>query len=203
MRLVGILCDVLLLLAACGAESDPDTTVEADAAVTTTTASAAEVGVVPVEAPPCGLVTADEVVAATGLGVVESGEESSTSCVYDFGADAGVAIFLNVDDGRGGFTAPSTVFENYMAMVAEGSAEVVPDLGAAAVYSQQSRGLAVDTGGGKFIALGVNGGYGELAEPRDALVELATLPLAASRRGARRDRPWRDCEGSPMGEPSP
>lgn len=179
MRLVGILCGALLLLAACGGESDPDTTVEADASVTTTTTSpAASDEVVPVSAAPCSLVTADEVSAATGLTVVESGEASPTSCVYDFGEEAGVAIFVNTDDGEGGFVAPSNVFENYMALVDEGSAEIVPDLGAAAVYSQQYRGLAVDAGGGRFIALGVNGGYGELTEPRDALVELATLAVS-------------------------
>ncbi len=64
-----------------------------------------------------------------------------------------------------------------MAKVAEGSAETVPDLGVAAVYSQAFRGLAVDAGSGRFIGLGVNGGYGELAEPRDVLIELAAAAL--------------------------
>ena len=177
MRLVGILCSAVLLLAACGGETASETTVGANAAATTTTGAAAEVGVVPVEAPPCSLLTADEVAAAAGLAVIESGEESPTSCVYDFGAEAGVAIFVNVDDGGGGFIAPSTVFDNYMAMVADGSAEIIPDLGAGAVYAQGFRGLAVDAGGGRFIALGVNGGYGELTEPQDALVELANLAV--------------------------
>ena len=176
-RLVGILCGAVLLLAACGGESVPDTTVQAEAAVTTTTAAAGEVGVVPVEAAPCSLVTEDEVASATGFTVVETREESTTSCVYDFGADAGVAIFVNIDNGEGGFLAPSTVFESYMAMVDEGTAEVVPGVGAAAVYAPDVRGLAVDAGGGRFIALGVNGGYSELTEPRDVLVELATLAV--------------------------
>ncbi|MGB9357678.1 MAG: DUF3558 family protein [Acidimicrobiia bacterium] len=178
---MGILCAAVLLFAACSSEDVADTTVEADAAMTTTTATtspAESAGAVAVDAAPCSLVTADEVSAAAGLTVVESGEESPTSCVYDFGADTGVAIFVNVDDGEGGFFAPSTVFDNYMEIVAEGSAETVPNLGAAAVYSQQYRGLAVDAGGGRFIALGVNGGYAELAEPRDALVELATLAMS-------------------------
>ena len=176
-RLVGILCVAVLLLAACGGDTESETTAQADAPATTTTSAAADVGVVPLEAPPCSLVTADEVAAAAGLAVVESGVESPTSCVYDFGPDAGVAIFVNVDDGGGGFIAPSTVYDNYMAMVAEGTAEVIPDLGAAAVYSQGFRGLAVDAGGGQFIALGINGGYGQLAEPEDVLVELATLAV--------------------------
>ena len=62
-------------------------------------------------------------------------------------------------------------------MVAEGSAELVPDLGAAAVYAPGFRGLAVDAGDGRFIALGVNGGYTELAEPLESLVELVAAAL--------------------------
>jgi len=81
---------------------------------------------------------------------------------------------VNVDDGEGRFGAPAALFDGYMA---EEGAEIIPDLGVAAVYVQGFRGLAVDAGGGRYIALGVNGGYGELAEPRDVLVELATAAL--------------------------
>ena len=186
MRMAGMLCGALLLLAACGGETVPDTTIGTDAPdtsvgtdvpATTTTSSAAEPAVVPVEASPCSLVTADEVAAATGLTVVESRDEPPISCVFDFGEDVGVAIFVSVDDGEGRSAAPAALFDGYMAKVAEGSAEPVPDLGIAAVYSQGFRGLAVDAGGGRFIGFGVNGGYGELAEPRDVLVELAAAAL--------------------------
>ena len=177
MRTAGMLCGALLLLAACGGETAPDTTIGADAPDTTTTISAAESDVVPVEASPCSLVTVDEVAAATGLKVVESRDEPPISCVFDFGEDVGVAIFVGVDDGEGRSAAPAALFDSYMARAAEGSAEIVPDLGAAAVYSQAFRGLAVDAGDGRFIGLGVNGGYGELAEPRDVLIELAAAAL--------------------------
>ena len=53
MRTVGMLCGSLLLLAACGGETAPDTTIGADAPDTTTASSAAEADVVPVEASPC------------------------------------------------------------------------------------------------------------------------------------------------------
>ena len=177
MRTVGVLCGVMLLFAACGGETAPETSAAADAAPTTSTTAAAEQETVSVAVSPCDLVTADEVTAAAGLTVAESGTESPISCVFDFGEEAAVAIFVNVDDGEGRFGAPASLFENYMAMVAEGSAELVPDLGAAAVYVQGFRGLAVDAGDGRFIAFGVNGGYGELAEPRDVLIELAVAAL--------------------------
>lgn len=178
MRRVGTLFGAVLLLAACGGESVSDTSVGTDAAAVTTTSAATEAEVVPVEAPPCSLLTADEVAAATGLTVAETRDEPPISCVFDFGEEVGVAIFVNVEDGEGRFAAPASMFDNYMGMVADGSAEIVPDLGVAAVYAQQFRGLAVDAGGGRFIALGVNGGYGELAEPRDVLIELAAAALA-------------------------
>jgi hypothetical protein len=127
-----------------------------------------------VEVPPCDLVNVDEVAAAAGLSVAESRDEPPISCVFDFGEEAGVAIFVHVDDGEGRFGAPAALFDDYMA---EGSAEIIPDLGVAAVYVEGFRGLAVDAGGGRFIALGVNGGYGELAEPRDVLIALATAAL--------------------------
>lgn len=178
MRLGGILCGVGLLLAACGGGASPATVAGTDApAATTSVTVAAEQDVVPVEVPPCDLLTADEVSAAAQLTVAETRDEPPISCVFDFGKEIGVAIFINVDDGEGRSRAPAAVFDGYMAMVADGSAEIVPDLGAAAVYAQEFRGLAVDAGGGRFIALGVNGGYGELAEPRDVLIELAATAV--------------------------
>lgn len=177
IRTVGVLCGAMLLVAACGGETAPQTSAGADVAPTTPTTAPTDQAVVPVGGSPCDLVTADEVAAAAGLTVTESGAESPISCVFDFGAEAAVAIFVNVDDGEGRSGAPASVFENYMAMVAQGSAALVPDLGVAAVYVQGFRGLAVDAGDGRFIAFGVNGGYGELAEPRDVLIEVATAAL--------------------------
>lgn len=177
MRTLGLLGGALLLFAACGGETAPETSAVADAAPTTSSTATAEQETVSVGVSPCDLVTAEEVSAAAGLTVVESGVEPPISCVFDFGAEAAVAIFVNVDDGEGRFGAPASVFENYMAMVADGDAELIPDLGAAAVYVQGFRGLAVDAGDGRFIGFGVNGGYGELAEPRDVLIELAAAAL--------------------------
>ncbi len=174
----GILCCVGLLLAACGGGASPATVAGTDAPVATTSITvAAEEGVVSVEVPPCDLLTADEVSAAAGLTVTESRDEPPISCVFDFGEENGVAIFVNVEDGEGRLAGPASIFDNYMAMVADGSAEIVPDLGAAAVYAQGFRGLVVDAGGGRFFGLGVNGGYGELAEPKDVLIELAVAAL--------------------------
>ena len=101
MRTVGMLCSALLLLAACGGETAPDTSIGTDAPDTTTTSSAAEAEVAPVEASPCSLVTVDDVAAATGLTIVESRDEPPISCVFEFGEDVGVAIFVSVDDGEG------------------------------------------------------------------------------------------------------
>jgi len=173
-RAVGMLCAAMLLLVACGGETSPDTTAGPDAATTTSATATAEPGIVPVEVPPCDLVSVDEVAAAAGLTVAEARDEPPISCVFDFGEEAGVAIFVNVDDGEGRFGAPAALFDGYMA---EEGAEIIPDLGVAAVYVQGFRGLAVDAGGGRYIALGVNGGYGELAEPRDVLVTLAGAAL--------------------------
>ena len=173
-RMVWVLSGAGLLLAACGGDAAPDTTAATEAPAATTTTAAADVGVVPMDVSPCALVTVEEVAAAAGLQVVESGADGPISCVFDFGEQTGVAIFLNIDDGEGRFGAPASVFESYMAT--EG-AESIPGLGEAAVYVQGFRGLAVDAGDGRYIGLGVNGGYGELAEPRDVLVELAAAAL--------------------------
>jgi len=172
MRMVGMLCGVVLLLAACGGDAASDPT-----SPTATTTTAAESDSTPIAASPCSLVTVDEVTTAAGLTATEPRDEPPISCVFEFADDVGVALFVNVDDGEGRMTAPAAVFDNYMAMVADGEAETIPDLGIAAVYAQGFRGLAVDAGGGRFIALGLNGGYGELAEPKDVLIELATAAL--------------------------
>ena len=176
---VWILACLGVVAASCGGQASQETTVTtgAPAATTTSTTVAAEPDVVPVAVEPCDLVEIDEVTAAADLTVDEARKESPISCTYDFGEEVGVAIFLNVDDGEGRFGAPASLFENYMAMVPDGSAEVISDLGEAAVFVQSFRGLAVDAGGGRFIGLGVNGGYGELAEPRDVLIELAAIAL--------------------------
>jgi ABC-type transport system substrate-binding protein len=179
MKRVGsLVAGMVLTIAACGGQaSEQTTTTTATPATSTTTSTTVAAGaeVTPITVDPCTLVTTEEVTAATGLAVTEVKNESPTTCIFDFGQEAGVAIFLSVDDGEGGFTAPSSLFENYTALVADGGAETIADLGAAAVFAQSYRGLAVDAGGGRFFALGVNGGYGQLAEPRDAFIGLAGI----------------------------
>jgi hypothetical protein len=89
------------------------------------------------------------------------------------GEDTGVAVFLSVEDGEGRTSGAASLFSAY----SDEDGEDVSGLGDAAVYSETFRTLAVDAGGGRFFAIGVNGGFSELAEPRDALVELATVVL--------------------------
>ncbi len=177
-RVVSLVVGMVLTVGACGGQASDQATTTTETPTTSTTTStttAAGAQVTPITVDPCTLVTTEEVAAAAGLAVTEVGNESPTTCIFDFGEEAGVSIFLSVDDGQGGFGAPSSLFENYVALVADGSAETISDLGAAAVFAQSYRGLAVDAGDGRFFALGVNGGYGQLAEPRDAFIELAGI----------------------------
>jgi hypothetical protein len=162
-----------LLLVACGGDGASDTTAPAATTTTTSVTGTAEPGIVPVGVAPCDLVTGDEVAAATGLTVAQVKDEPPVSCVFELATEPLVAIFVTVDDGQGRFGAPSTVFDDYTARIPEDGAEAIPGLGDGAVYAPSFRGLAVAAGGGKFLAFGVNGGYTELAEPRDALVTLA------------------------------
>ena len=135
--------------------------------------------VVGIEADPCDLLGADEVASAVGVAVVATSSDRPTECGFDLGAEAGVQVVLVVDDGAGGLIAPSWLFDEYLALVADGEAEMVDGVGERAVYATPYRAIAVDVGGGRYLAVLVNGGYAELAEPRDALVELGRL--AASR----------------------
>jgi len=177
-RVVSLLVGMVLTFGACGGQASEQTSTTAEApttSTTTTTAAGAGADVIPITVDPCTLLTTEEIATATGLTVTEVRNESPTTCIFDFGQEAGVAIFLSVDTGEGGFTAPSSLFENYMALVPDESAEAISDVGVAAVFAQSFRGLAVDAGGGRFFALGVNGGYGELAEPRDVFIDLAGI----------------------------
>jgi hypothetical protein len=61
-------------------------------------------------------------------------------------------------------------------MVADGEAEFIDEVGEQALCCP-FRAIAVDAGGGRFIAVSVGGGYTELAEPRDVLVSLARAAL--------------------------
>jgi hypothetical protein len=173
-RTVGMVCGIALLVVACsGDDGASGTTAPGEATTTSSVTGTAEPGIVPVGVAPCDLVTGDEVAAATGLTVAQVKDEPPVSCVFELATEPLVAIFVTVDDGEGRFGAPSTVFDDYTARIAEDGAEAIPDLGDGAVYAPSFRGLAVAAGGGRFIAFGVNGGYTELAEPRDALVTLA------------------------------
>lgn len=172
-----LLCCALLLLASCGgtdADEAATTSTTTDAGETTVTATEPPSDdVVAITADPCSLLTADEVAAATGLAVAEVIPDGTATCVFDLGAEAGVDIFITVDDGAGRMTSPSAVYADYAARVGDGAAEAVAGVGAAAVYDSGFRAIAVDAGGRQFLVVGVNGGYQQLEDPRDALVSLA------------------------------
>lgn len=176
-RVFVVLCCLAVLISACGGSESSPTTTRAENPATTTAATDQETSVVAIEVPPCDLVTSDEVAAATGLDVGVASAQPPISCVFPIGADSGVDIYLNADDGEGRGIAPAAVFEAYKEMVAGGSGEAVSGVGQAAFYSQGFRTLVVDAGGGRFIAVGVNGGYQELDAPRDALISIATVAL--------------------------
>lgn len=180
MRSVGALCCTLVMLAACGdgaatsTGSPVDTVSPSTTGVSTTPATT---GIVAVEVPPCDLLTPDEVFSATGLDVEEVREDPPITCIFDPGAEAGVQVFVTVDDGQGRPGGPAAVFEAYTALIEDGEAEAIADLGEGAVYAPGFRGLAVDAGGGRFIGLGINGGYQQLQDPRDVLIRLAAAAL--------------------------
>jgi hypothetical protein len=178
IRVSRVLVVGLVVITSCGGGDTATTTAgpEPSASSTSTAAEAAEQDsgdVVAIDIPPCDLLTAEEVSSASGLTVAQGLDSPPISCIFDFGADAGVSIFVIVDDGQGRMSGPAALFESY----SELGAETISDLGEAAVYSQDFRAIAVDAGGGHFVGLGVNGGYSELSEPRDVLVELARLVL--------------------------
>ena len=164
---------VALLVAGCGgtdapARGDP-----------TTTAPSAETGaieVVAVEAAPCDLITEAEVAFATALPVAASGPEGPIGCAFDLGH--GVSVFVTADDGQGRPVGPAAVLDGYQAQLPQGGAEPVEGLGESALYAPQFRTIAVDAGGGRFIAVGVNGGFEKLKDPREALIDLARTALA-------------------------
>ena len=181
-----------LVVASCGGSSRTDVADDVGAAVPTAPSVAAptvaeqpdavatiadQPDVVPIEIAPCDVVTTEEVEAATSLVVESVSEESSGACLFDFGADVGVAVFVTLDDGTGSSMGPANVFAGYADRVSEGAAEQIADVGADAVYSSSFRGLAVDVGDGRFFAVGVNGGYSELSDPRDSLIAIAVSVL--------------------------
>ena len=122
----------------------------------------------------CELVTVGDVEASTGLAIVSVDEDPmfpTNGCVFGFGLSADVFL------ATGGHA--ELMFTSYMDLVDGGTAELIPDIGVAAVYSSSYRGLAVDAGQGRFLAVGLNGGYPEeLAEPRAALLALASAATA-------------------------
>jgi hypothetical protein len=172
-KVVGLGC-LLMVVSACGDNGGvAETTAPAATVTSTSVADMPEDGIVPVAAAPCDLLTADEVAAATGLAVAEVRDEPPIDCVFDLGADAGVDVFVGIEDGQGRFSGAANIFKEYMLIVADGDAETVADVGERAVYAPGYRALAVDAGGGRFITVGVSGGYGQLAEPRAVLISLA------------------------------
>jgi len=182
LYVIGALCSALTTMTACSDGATVTTSSVGPVSSPTTTVSMAPAStpgaVVGIEVPPCGLISAVEVAAATGLDVEEVIEESPTTCVFDLGVEAGVDVFITVDDGRGSLTGPAALFEGYADLIEAGEAEAIDGLGADAVYAPGFRGIAVDAGGGRFIGLGINGSYQQLQDPRRALVSLAAAALA-------------------------
>jgi hypothetical protein len=187
VRKFGVVLGLLIVLAGCGGDDAAQDTAELtvpedaptadpDAATSDTTDPPAEVTTtdeVAVAADPCSLVTADDVELATGLVVVAVDDAAldPTGCVFELGLSADVFVETG---GLAGF-----MFTNYQDLVDGGTAELIPDIGVAAVYAPGFRGLAVDVGQGEFFAVGLNGGYPEeLAETREVLVALASAAAA-------------------------
>jgi hypothetical protein len=179
MRRAGLLCATLMVLTACGGGTpDPGPDAASTSAADTTTASTTSGPDVVVVVDPCDLLTPDEVATATGLEVTEVLAGPPITCVFDLGPEAGVDVFIALDDGQGRLGGAEAVFAAYATLLEGGEAEAVGELGEAALYAPGFRGLAVDAGAGKFIALGVNGTYQQLADPRAALVELAAIAVS-------------------------
>jgi hypothetical protein len=124
------------------------------------------------------LVTAEEVAAASGFAVEAGREEPPLGCRFDLSDVSGVHVAVILDDGRGRMGGAAAIYAGYRELVAEGGAEEVPGLGVSALYSPSYRGLAVDAGGGRYLAFAVGGGYQALEEPKAALVDIASAALA-------------------------
>jgi hypothetical protein len=126
---------------------------------------------------PCNLLTADEVADATGFEVVDVTPMPPVTCVYDLGEDVPVDIFVAVEDGAGRMAGAASIFDDYGQRARSGDTERVPGLGSIAYFDGNFRAVAVDAGDGRYFVVGVNGGFGELAEPRDTLIALADLAV--------------------------
>jgi hypothetical protein len=173
-KLIGLTA-LLLAMTGCGdGGAAEESSVTADTVVTTVSATTTlpESGVVPIGAAPCDLLTAQEVEAATGLSVLEVLDDPPITCLFDLGAEAGVDIAVIVEDGAGRLGGAANLFREYLLLVDEGEAEVITGVGEQAVCCP-FRTIAVDAGGGRFVAVSVWGGYNELAEPLEVLVSLA------------------------------
>jgi hypothetical protein len=173
-RVLVVVVSILPLVLACSGATAPTANPAVSSEPTPGATGVAEV--VPVDASPCDLLTADEVAAATGFTVQDVLDQPPISCAFDLGTEAGVDIFVTTEDGQGRLTGAASLFESYSAMVANGDAEFVANVGEQAVCCA-FRTIAVHAGGGRYIAIGVNGSYAQLAEPREVLVSLAQAAL--------------------------
>lgn len=162
-----------VLIASCGGGGGEDSSAVTGAPATPI---GSPTSVTAIDADPCDLISADDVAAAAGHTVVDSDEQPPISCVFDLGA-AGVDIFVAIEDGNGRLSGPAALFADYSTRVGDGSVEAVPNLGQAAVFDAGFRTIVVDAGAGRFFAIGVNGGFETLQEPRDTLIELAAAAL--------------------------
>lgn len=177
-RALGLACCVAMVLVGCGGDDAPASGTTAGTTPTAIgTPTAGADAVVAMKVAPCTLITAAEVEAATGIRVQETRDTPPVSCVFDLGKEAGVAVFVAIEDGQGRMVGAHAVFKAMKDAVATGDAEPVAGLGQAAFYAPRVRGVAVDAGQGRFITVGVNGGFNSLQDPRKALIALAEAAL--------------------------
>jgi len=182
-RAMAVVIVLLMVSAGCGGGGTAESTGAAETVASTSPASTAPAAtepegddVVPITTPPCDLLTAEEVEAATGLPVEEVSDEPPIACDFDLGAEAGVHIQVIIEDGAGRLGGAANLLREYLLLVDQGEAELVDGVGEQAVCCP-FRTIAVDAGGGRFFAVGVGGGYAELAEPLEVLISLARSVL--------------------------
>ena len=149
----------------------PATTLAAATTAAPPSSTAGE-AVVPIEVPPCDLLTAADVEVATGLAVTAVRAVPPLDCVFDLDAGPGLHVVVGIEDGMGRLAGAANLYREYGSMVDSGESAAVAGVGEGA-YCCPFRAIAVDAGGGRFVSVAVGGPYTELAEPSEALIEMA------------------------------
>jgi len=167
-----VLCCALVVVACQGDGDDPSTSFSTGSS--STSANGPDLSTA-WEVETCGLLTADEVAEATGIAVLGVSDEPPMACVFDHEVET--SVFISVDDGSGRASGPEAIFESYLALVDAAEAELVADVGQEAIYAPGYRAIVVRAANESFVAIGINGGYGQLENPREALIALAQIAL--------------------------